>query len=91
MTDNETKTIGIQKFTNVDATNRVYLNQVISELEGKSRGSWVLVRAHDKADGCDKLKREHDKKEKKGKIKCRIDELFPNSELNSLMEQRMTA
>jgi len=49
-TDNEARLIGTVKFTNVDAINRIYLEQTIKTLKDAPHGSWKLVQVFDKSD-----------------------------------------
>ena len=65
MTDGSAKITGTQKFTLVDATNRIHLKQGIAEIKKKPRGSWELVRACNKHPELDKLKKEHEKQQQK--------------------------
>jgi len=59
MTDGEARMIGTVRSTLVDATNRYYLEQAISNASGKERGYWCLVRAYNEHPDFAKLQRQY--------------------------------
>ena len=65
MTDRQTKIIRVQKITNVNSTNQVFLKEAISQIKKKDQGSQALVRACNKVDNLDKLYCKYIKEQKK--------------------------
>jgi len=59
MMDGEAWMIGTVRFTLVDATNRYYLEQAISNASEKEHEYWCLVRAYNEHPDFAKLQRQH--------------------------------
>ena len=81
MTDGEAKIIGTVKFTNIDSTNRRYVAEGVTKLKDCARGSWSVIRAHDKHPDLDKLRRRHDAEQKKKKRKKSRTQFVPPCDL----------
>lgn len=64
ITDGEARMIGTVRFSNVDCTNRYFLQKAIEDIDGKPRGSWCLVRAYDEHPELSKLQRQHQNRNK---------------------------
>jgi hypothetical protein len=64
MTNGEAKMIGTVRFSNVDCTNRFYLQQAIDLIDAKPCGSWCLVRAYDEHPELAAYQRQHQARNK---------------------------
>jgi hypothetical protein len=64
MMDGEARMIGTVRFSNVDCTNRFYLQQAIDLIDAKPRGSWCLVQAYDEHPELAACQRQHQARNK---------------------------
>jgi hypothetical protein len=64
MMDGEARMIGTVRFSNVNCTNRFYLQQAIDLTDAKPRGSWCIVRAYDEHPNLAAYQRQHQARNK---------------------------